>query len=134
MANGGRRGITSNDLTNENHQPPLQMNDTPIYTSKRTANGLGQEYRIYQDRLELQSWFLFHTLIIPASEILKIEVRPSIFRGRKGFIWGVKLDNCDLCQHVLLIKKSALFKRIGFSPDDPEKFVAVCQSIIPGTA
>jgi hypothetical protein len=31
----------------------------------------------------------------------------------------------------LLIRKSGLFKRIGFSPDDPEKFVAVCQSILP---
>ena len=110
------------------------MNDIPIYTSKRTAKSLWQEYRIYRDRLELQSWFLFHTLIIPAGEIFKIEVRPSIFSGRKGFIWGVKLDNCDFCRHVLLIKKTGLFKRIGFSPDDPDKFVAVCQSILQGAA
>ena len=110
------------------------MNGAPIYISKRTGRGLWQEYRIYRDRLELQSWCLFHTLIIPAGEILKIEGRPSIFHGQKGFIWGVKLDNCDFCRHVLLIKKSGLFKRIGFSPDDPEKFVAVCQSIMPGTA
>ena len=104
------------------------MNDTPIYISKRTGRGLWQEYRIYRDRLELQSWFLFHTVVVPVNEIQAVEVRPS------GIIWGVKLDNCNFCRHVLLIKKSGRFKRIGFSPDDPEKFVAVCQSIMPGTA
>ena len=110
------------------------MNDVPIYISKRTGRGLWQEYRIYRDRLELQSWFLFHTLVIPAGEISKIEVRPSIFHGQKGFIWGVKLDNCNFCRHVLLTKKSGCFKRIGFSPDYPEKFLAACQLILPGTA
>jgi len=105
-----------------------KMNDPPIYISKRTARSLWQEYRICRDRLELQSWFLFHTVVVPANEIQAVEVRPS------GPIWGVKLDNCNFCRHVLLLKKSGLFKRIGFSPDDPEKFVAVCQSILPGTA
>jgi hypothetical protein len=133
MANGKRRGITSNDLNNQNHQPRWQMNDMPIYTSKRTAKSLWQEYRIYRDRLELQCWIALHTLVIPANEILEIEVRPSVFSGRKGFIWGVKIDNCDLCRHVLLRRKSGIMKRIGFSPDDPEKFVAVCQSFMPGT-
>ncbi len=107
------------------------MNDTPLYQSQRTAKGLWQEYRIYRDRVELQSWFLFHTLVISAGEITSIEVRPSIFSGKKGFTWGVKIDYCDLCRHVLLTKKSGLFKRIGFSPDDPEKFVTACQSILP---
>jgi hypothetical protein len=110
------------------------MNDSPIYTSKRTAKSLWQEYRIYRDRLELQCWIALHTFVIPANEIREIEVRPSVFSGRKGFIWGVKIDNCDLCRHVLLRRKSGILKRIGFSPDDPEKFVAVCQSIMPGTA
>jgi hypothetical protein len=104
------------------------MNGVPIYISKRTGRSLWQEYRIYPDRLELQSWFLFHTIVAPANEIQAVEVRPA------GAIWGVKLDNCNFCRHVLLIKKSGLFKRIGFSPDDPGKFVAVCQSIMPGTA
>jgi hypothetical protein len=41
------------------------------------------------------------------------------------------LDNRDFCRHVLLVRKSGCFKRIGFAPDDPEKFVTVCQSILP---
>lgn len=110
------------------------MNDMPIYVSKRTGRSLGQKYRICRDRLELQSWFLFHTVVVPANEIQAVDVCPSIFRGQEGFIWGMKLDNCNLCRHVSLMKKSGMFKRIGFSPDDPDKFVAVCQSILPGTA
>ena len=103
------------------------MNNTPLYKSKRTGKSLWQEYRIYRDRLELESWLLFHTIIVPVNEIQAVEVRPP------GPIWGVKLDSCNLCRHVLLIKKSGLLftKRIGFSPDEPDKFVEVCKSILP---
>ena len=76
--------------------------EPPIYFSRRTAASLWQEYRVYSDRPELQSWFLFHTVVIPAEGILTIEVRPFIFGGNRGFIWGIKLDNCNLCRNVLL--------------------------------
>jgi len=101
-----------------------------LFVSRRTPASLWQEYRIYSDRLELQSWFLFHTLVIPAREILEIAVRPSVFSGRKGFTWGVKLDNSDLCRHVLVARKTGVFKRIAFTPDNPDEFVRVCRSII----
>ena len=101
------------------------MNGMLIYTSKRTAKSLWQQYRIYHDRLELHSWLLFHTIVVPANEIQAVEVRPP------GPIWGVKLDNCNFCRHVVLIRKSGLFKRIGFTPDEPEKFVEICKSILP---
>jgi len=63
----------------------MNVFEQPIYVSRRTAASLWQEYRIFSDRLELQSWILFHTLLIPANEILDIEVRPSVFSGRMGF-------------------------------------------------
>lgn len=63
------------------------MNNTPLYTSKHTVKSLWQQYRIYRDRLELQSWFLFHTFVEPAKEIQTVEVSLS------GLIWGLKLDN-----------------------------------------
>jgi hypothetical protein len=106
------------------------MNDTPLYTSKRTARSLWQQYRIYHDRLELQAWILFHTVVVPVGEIRAIEVRPSVFSGRKGLTWGIKLDICDLCRHVLLSKSRGLFKSIAFSPDDPVIFVEICSSIL----
>src|ERR1700687_5595887 len=102
------------------------MNGTPIYTSKRAGKNLWPEYRVYPGRLDLQSRFLFHTLVIPVNEILGVEVRAA------EIIWSVNLDNCNFCRHVLLHKKSGLFKRIGFTPDDPEKFVNACHSIRSG--
>src|SRR5260370_42018887 len=91
------------------------INDPPLYASKRTAKNLWQQYRIYRDRLELQSWLLFHTMILPRDEIQAIEVRPSVWSSDKGITWGIKLDNCDLCRHVLLTKKSGILKRVGFT-------------------
>ncbi len=101
-----------------------------VLVSRRTAASLWQEYRIYPDRLELQSWILFHTVVIPANKILEIEVRPSVFSGRKGFAWGIKLDNSDLCRHVLVTRKNGLFKRLAFTPGNPDEFVRVCKSML----
>jgi hypothetical protein len=115
-----------------NSTPKFDMNtfEQLLLVSRRTAASLWQEYRIFSDRLELQSWILFHTVVSPANEILSIEVRPSVFSGRKGFTWGVKLDNADLCRHVLLTRKTGFWKRIAFTPDNPDEFARVCQSII----
>jgi len=104
--------------------------EQPLYVSRRTPTSLWQEYRIFPDRLELQAWILFHTVVILAREIQAIEVRRSFFSGRKGFAWGIKLDNSDLCRHVLVTRKSGFWKRFAFTPDDPDEFVRVCQSII----
>ncbi len=106
--------------------------EPPLYVSRRTPAGLGQEYRIYPDRLELQSWLLLHTIVIPAGEILEIEVRPSAFTGRKGFTWGIKLDFTDLYRHVLVRKKTGFFKRIAFTPDNPDEFARICRSCLAG--
>jgi len=107
----------------------LSAFEQPLYVSRRTGAGLWQEYRIFPDRLELQSWILFHTIVIPAREILAIEVRQSLFSGRKGFTWGIKLDNSDLHRHVLVRRKSGFWKRIAFTPDNPDEFVHVCITI-----
>ncbi len=107
--------------------------EQPLYVSRRTLASLWQEYRIFPDRLELQAWILFHTVVIPANEILEIEVRPSAFSGRKGFTWGIKLDNSDLCRHVLVRRKNGFWKRLAFTPDNPDEFVRVGKSILPGS-
>ena len=118
------------------------MIDTPLYASKRTAKSLWQQYRIYRDRIELQSWILLHTVVLPIDEIQAVKLRPSVIgcwtrltSGMKidlGDMWGIKIDFCDLCPHVLLRKKSGLFNAIGFSPDEPEKFVEICKSVLAG--
>jgi hypothetical protein len=118
------------------------MIDTPLYTSKRTAKSLWQQYRIYRDRIELQSWILLHTVVPPINEIRAVKLHPSVFGGwirlMRGEIeidfrdmWGIKIDFCDLCRHVLLRKTSGIFNAIGFSPDEPEQFVEICKSVLP---
>jgi hypothetical protein len=104
--------------------------EQPVYVSRRTLASLWQQYRIFPDRLELQAWIFFHTVVIPAREILEIEVRTSVFSGRKGFTWGIKLDNSDLCRHVLVTRKTGYWKRLAFTPDNPDEFMRICQSII----
>ena len=126
----GAVGILRKPFSGEELMAAVSKALGALYVSRRTFKSLWQTYRIYRDRLELQSWILLHPLVIPANEILTIEVRPSVFSGKKGFIWGVKIDNCDLCRHVLLTRRWGFMKRIGFSPDDPEKFVEVCKSIM----
>ncbi len=110
------------------------MNDAPIYISKRTGKACGRSIAFTRTGSNCNPGFFSTRSSFRRRTIFKNRSAPAIFRGQKGFIWGVKLDNCNFCRHVLLIKKSGLFKRIGFSPDDPEKFIAVCQSILTGTA
>jgi hypothetical protein len=57
-----------------------------------------QEYQVYSDRLELQNWFLCHTVVVPASEILSVEIHPP------GLIRGTKLDNCNLYRHFVILE------------------------------
>ena len=106
--------------------------DTPIYVSKRSFKNFWQQYRVYADRVELQSWFLFHTLCIPATDIAAVGVYPAIW---KTFIfWRMKLDWADvLPRHVMITKKTralGLFSRITLAPDDPEAFAAACGKML----
>jgi hypothetical protein len=36
----------------------------------------------------------------------------------------------DLHRHVLVRRKTGFWKRIAFTPDNPDEFVRICQSII----
>jgi hypothetical protein len=47
-----------------------------------------------------------------------------------GYCWALKLDMADLCRHVAIRRRSGIMKRLRFAPDDPEKFVEVCKSIM----
>ncbi|PKL76691.1 MAG: hypothetical protein CVV27_08985 [Candidatus Melainabacteria bacterium HGW-Melainabacteria-1] len=108
----------------------------PIYVSPRSSKSFWQEYRIYSDRLELQCKIALNTLVIPADDLLDIQIRPplvfaDLFRG-KGFVYAfpLKIDSADTCRHVAIKRKSGFMKHIRCSPDDPDKFVAACKTII----
>jgi hypothetical protein len=108
--------------------------EQPLYVSARSFKNLWQEYRIYPDRIELKS--CVGRKVIPAGDILDVEVRPplvigDIFRG-KGFKDGLalKLDLADACPHVAIHRKSGWFKHIRITPDDPDIFARICKSIM----
>lgn len=110
------------------------MPEEPLYVSRRLIRNLWQQYRIYADRVELQSFP--GKKILPAEDILNVEVRPAmviadVFRGR-GFSrsFALKMDLADLFRHVAIHRRSGWFKHLRFTPDDPEMFVQVCKSII----
>jgi hypothetical protein len=107
-----------------------------IYVSPRSSTSLWQEYRVYPDRIELQCKVALHTLVIPADGILDIQIRPplvfaDLFRG-KGFAYAfpLKIDFADACRHVAIKRRSGFIKHIRFTPDDPDKFVEACKTII----
>ena len=109
-------------------------NEQPLYVSAKSFKNLWQEYRIYADRIKLESFV--GRKIIPASDILNVEVRPplvigDIFRG-KGLreSLALKLDLADLCPHVAILRRSGLFRHIRFVPDDPDTFARICKSIM----
>ena len=99
----------------------------PLYASRRTWLSLGQQYRVYPDRIEMR--MLTGRRIIRSEAILSMEVRPPVaaadlFRG-KGFAgaMALKLDLCDLCRHVLIHRRCGLFRWLRIAPDDPDRFV-----------
>jgi uncharacterized protein YktB (UPF0637 family) len=108
--------------------------EQPLYVSSRSFKNLWQEYRIYNDHIELKTYM--GRKIISAGDILDVEVRPrlvigDIFRGRgfKEFL-TLKLDMADLYPHVAIHRRSGWFKHIRITPDDPDTFVRICKSII----
>ena len=114
----------------------MSASEEPFYVSPRSSRSIWQEYRIYPDRLELQCWVAFHTLVIPAEEIIEIEVRPPIviadlFRG-KSFLYSfpLKIDGSDGHRHVAIKRKCGFIKHIRFTPDEPDRFVEVCRLIM----
>jgi len=88
-----------------------------------------QDYQVFPDRVELRCRLLFRTFVIPAEEILQVEIRgPWSFELLRRTV--LKLDWADLFQHVEIHRKSGLFRYLRFTPDDPARFVAECKSIM----
>jgi len=108
------------------------MADVPLYTSPCAARSLWHEYRVYADRVELDT--LAGTLAIPFDQIEGIHVADSYSQGvrlqLRGWRPGLKLDWADFHQHLVLDKATGLFRHVAFSPDDPLAFRAALQAAI----
>ncbi len=95
---------------------------------------LGAEYRIYTDRLELESPVL-PTLVVHFQEFERVAVRPplvvmDLFRADSSPSEAIalKLDLCDLARHVAVVRTTGVFRNLRFVPSDPDAFAAALES------
>lgn len=99
----------------------------PVYVSKSTARSIWQEYRIFSNRVEIDT--KFGLLVIPFEHIESAEVSESEVKGLmrgdlhlKGFRPALKVDWANFVEHVVIDKSEGLIHRILLTPNDPEEF------------
>jgi len=108
-------------------EPP----DSPVYISRRAWRTLGQEYRVYADRLEIGT--VLGQVIVRFEDIETIDVRPppvigDAFRHKPFRYWfALKMDLADFARHVAIHRKTGAFRNLRISPPDPDRFVEVCR-------
>ena len=94
----------------------------PTYVSRACAKSLWNEYRVYEDRVELKSWLLFRTFVITYEDMILIALfDPPVIKSK---FWALKLDWADFNEHVGIERKSGKMKKIRFTPNDPKEFIA----------
>jgi hypothetical protein len=82
-----------------------------------------QEYRVFDDRVELAT--LFKTLAVPFEQVKGVAVA-NPFRGW----WRLKLDWADFHKHIELDKTTGLFRHLAFTPDEPATFRATLEAAL----
>jgi hypothetical protein len=108
------------------------MSPQLVYATKCVAKSLWQEYRIYDDRVELDT--LLGTITVPFEQVVGVEVAHSYLEGVRLHLRGLrpalKLDWADFHEHVVLDKNTGLFRHFAFTPDNPEEFVAALEGAL----
>src|SRR5262245_53985897 len=108
------------------------MAEQALYVSKCTSKSLWHEYRVYDDRVELDS--MFGTITVPLDQVDGVGIAHDYWQGvrlqLRGFRPGIKLDWADFNEHVVLDKHTGLFRHIAFTPDNPGGFVASLESAL----
>jgi len=98
----------------------IKSTDNLIYESKSTPRSLWNSYRIFDDRIELQFRIFFTKLIISREAFVKVDVyKPPVIRT---VFWALKLDLADFYNHVEIERNVGLFKKIRFTPSNPNEF------------
>jgi hypothetical protein len=111
-------------------------NAEPLYRTEPTGKSLWREYRLYADRIELDS-IPWGKITVPLSDVRGVSVRkPGVLfdlcRGDyplNQLLRGIKLDMADLCEHVVL-EKTGFWKQFRFTPDDPEAFTSAARAAL----
>jgi len=91
-----------------------------VYESRGVFKSLWNKYTIYNDRLELEFRLFFTKIVIPKNKLIHVGVfKPPVIRT---VFWAMKLDLADLYMHVGIERDFGLFKKIRFTPDNPQEF------------
>jgi hypothetical protein len=114
-------------------KPPAEQ---PLYSSRPSAKSLWQAYRLYADRIELDT-LAFGTVRVPLSDVQAVRVRPpgvifDLLRGDFGLaelMRAPKLDLADLNEHVVL-EKTGFWKQFRITPEDPAAFVRAAEAVL----
>lgn len=91
---------------------------------------MGNEYRLYEDRIELDCNFPFFrkTIVVKRDDLVSISVfKPPVL---KTSLRALKLDTADFHEHVGLTRKVGFFKQLRFTPENPEEFVAKARQLL----
>ena len=103
------------------------MDKDPVYVSESTVKSIWQEYRIFGNRVEIDT--MFGLMVIPFEHIESAEVSESEVKGLmrgdlhlKGFRPALKVDWANFTEHVVIDKSEGLVHRILLTPDNPEEF------------
>ena len=105
--------------------------ERPVHVAPRTWLTLGQQYRVYPDRLEFGT--LLGRIVIRFEHLVSIDVRPPVvvadaLRCRSwAYFFALKIDFADFTEHVSVLRTGALLPNVRFSPDDPDLFVRICR-------
>lgn len=98
-----------------------------LYKSPSTVKSLWQEYRIYEDRVELDTHVGLFT--VPFDQIERIELRESDVAGLlkgdlqlRNFRPAWKLDWANFLEHIVIDKTGTWVRRLLITPDDPAAF------------
>jgi len=94
----------------------------PLYVSKACFKSFGNEYRVFEDRIELRARFLFRTFVVSRDDLVSIGIYPPPVV--KTVFWALKLDLADLYEHVGIERRTGWFKKLRFTPANPQEFVA----------
>ena len=111
------------------------MSDTPRYVSPPSTLSFWAEYRIYADRLELDTQ-VFGLITIPFAHLEHAELRPAVaildlVRQDHGLRWthrSAKLDLADLAEHIAVERDTGLFRQLRLTPTDPQAFLAALEA------
>lgn len=113
----------------------ILLGKKPLYISRPSPRSLWQEYRIYEDCLELRFWLFLKKLTIPLNQIVTLKIVAPAFKKEKksefmAWFWGLFLDWAAFNRHVMIETKSYFARYLHFTPDDPDAFFNICNAML----